>query len=188
MSAPNTDNQIFRFDEPGSLAPPGPIGRIVRFFLGAYLLWNCYLFAIHVGPRHVTNITVLVWFGVAFWLVPYVVNIGWGCRWGMWPRVVLIAIWSVAMLVEWSLSGNLLGPYAWYAVKWSSFYVMGHLGVSFALSSLIATPGCEMRSIPHLFGILRGEKRQEHYCPGFIDRVDRWEHSRRSARRGNPSS
>ena len=32
-----------------------------------------------------------------------------------------------------------------------------------------------MRSIPHLFGLVRKQDAREHYCPGFIDAVDRWE-------------
>lgn len=48
-------------------------------------------------------------------------------------------------------------------------------GFSFVLSALIGTPGCEMRSIPHLWTLVTGRETQEHYCPGIIDTVDRWE-------------
>ncbi len=58
-------------------------------------------------------------------------------------------------------------------------YVYAHLGLSFVLAAALATPGCEMRGIPHLVGLLRGRSSGEHYCPGFIDGLDRWERERR---------
>jgi hypothetical protein len=32
-----------------------------------------------------------------------------------------------------------------------------------------------MRAIPHLAGIISGRPSKEHFCPGFIDLIDRWE-------------
>ena len=36
---------------------------------------------------------------------------------------------------------------------------------------------------------MRGESSDEHYCPGFIDNVDRWERERKlpAGQRGNPN-
>ena len=68
-----------------------------------------------------------------------------------------------------------LGRYVWLTV----FYVFGHLGLSFLLSAVIATPGCEMRAIPHLWTLVTGRATREHYCPGFLDRVDAWELQRK---------
>ena len=58
-------------------------------------------------------------------------------------------------------------------------YFFAHLGVSFILSAIIATPGCEMRAIPHLFGKISGRAVAEHHCPAsFITGIDAWESKR----------
>ena len=49
--------------------------------------------------------------------------------------------------------------------------------MSFVLSSILSTPGCEMRAIPHAWTLLTGHVTPEHYCPGALDRVDRFERS-----------
>jgi len=72
-----------------------------------------------------------------------------------------------------------LGRLVWLFV----LYTFGHLGISFVVSSAIATPGCEMRGLPHLWTLLTGRRTREHYCPGFFDRLDAWE-----ARRGIQAS
>ena len=54
-------------------------------------------------------------------------------------------------------------------------YVYGHLGISFALSAIIKTPGCEMRAIPQLWTLMTGRKTLEHHCPGFLNNIDNWE-------------
>ncbi len=48
-------------------------------------------------------------------------------------------------------------------------------------AAVLATPGCEMRSIPHLIAILRMGDLKEHVCPGPLDRFDEWGAQRRSA-------
>ena len=32
-----------------------------------------------------------------------------------------------------------------------------------------------MRAIPHLWTVLTGKATKEHYCPGPLDRIDKWE-------------
>ena len=45
-----TDSRPFyRFDEPGTLHPPGAVGRLVRFALGASLLWLTYRLSVDSG-------------------------------------------------------------------------------------------------------------------------------------------
>ena len=55
--------------------------------------------------------------------------------------------------------------------KWPAF-------VSFILmlAALLATPGCEMRSIHHIYSVLTGRPTAEHHCPvGPLTAIDRWE-------------
>lgn len=44
-------------------------------------------------------------------------------------------------------------------------------GVSFLLASVLGTPGCEMRAIPHLAVLLTGRETREHFCPGFLRHI-----------------
>ncbi len=168
---------VFRFDQSGTLKAPGPIGRAIRFSIGVFLLWQAYVFVTLVGAQHLDRLTVLLWFAISLWLAPYIVNIGWGVRWGMWPRLGLLVLWALAAIADLVIHGNAIGAILWAVLKWSSVYLLGYLGLSFLLSAIIATPGCEMRAVPHLAGLISGKARAEHYCPGFIDRVDRWERS-----------
>jgi hypothetical protein len=51
-------------------------------------------------------------------------------------------------------------------------YTTGHLGISLVLGAILATPGCEMRSIPHLIAILRKRDLEERSCPYGLTRYD----------------
>lgn len=169
----------FRFDEPGTIAKPGPIGRIVRLSLGALCLWLVWQVATRSGTEDLFNPSfwVLAAFGLV--LAPYVVNIGFGVKWGAWPRIVSIAAILVAAAVGFATSDSVLSTSLWATVAIWMGYICGHLGISFVLSAILATPGCEMRAVPHLFGLVFRNEAREHYCPGFIENVDQWEQSRK---------
>ena len=70
------------------------------------------------------------------------------------------------------------GPALTIAATGLVLYHFVHMGTSLILATALATPGCEMRSIPQLAGILRGTESKEHYCPGFFDALDKWEYER----------
>ena len=54
--------------------------------------------------------------------------------------------------------------------KWPAFVSC------FLLAALLATPGCEMRSIHHIYSVLTGRPTAEHHCPvGPLTAIDRWE-------------
>jgi len=118
---------------------------------------------------------VLIGIAFALWLLPPVVNIGWGTNWEAWPRYVMGGI-----LVVWAIGNGFLAGY-WWTPRLGRFawllclYTFGHLGLSFVLAAAIATPGCEMRAIPHLWTVLTGQETQEHFCPGFLNGLDAWE-------------
>ena len=180
------------FVEPGTLATPGWIGRLVRLGFGLALLKFSYdLIRYEVlMPRGDTGLTSSqapdqAWFWLLaawlFWILPFVVNIGFGVRWRRWPQVAVLA--SAAIVIVLSLvSGGSLWSEAlgWVLLVWL-LYESLHLGVSFVLSAVLATPGCEMRAIPHLWTIATGDETSEHFCPsGFLDSLDRWEAGRRT--------
>ena len=127
---------------------------------------------------------ILLWIAFSVALAPYVVNIGFGINSGAKPRFVLVGIWLTAGVAGSLIEGTLRSEFLWAVIEITQIYIYGHLGISFLLSAILSTPGCEMRAIPHLFGKVSGKGSQEHYCPGFLDKVDRWERNRRP---GGPS-
>ncbi len=177
---------VFHFDEPGTLPPPGPIGRLVR------LAWGLGLGVLLVGyllyPADLSELQKpWVWFW-AVWaamLAPYVVNIGWGRSFGAWPRFILIGGTMAAAGVGYLMEGTVFSETLWWTLNLSIIYVFGHLGLAFVLSALIATPGCEMRSLAHLLGLVTGNAAAEHYCPGPVHRLDQWELGKHRWERGN---
>jgi hypothetical protein len=166
--------------EEGSLTRPGPVGRIVRLALGMLCLYAIYeLLLYHEAIINtpisvIPNISLLVF--VAILIINHVVNIGFGKSWGRIPSYLSIAAMLIFAGVSWLTFGTLdhalLGAVLW---GWL-FYFYAHLGLSFVLSAIIATPGCEMRSIPELLGRLSARAVQEHHCPAsFITKIDDWE-------------
>ena len=164
---------------------PGLIGRIVRLLLSILIL---YLFVNLIewewlSPKNTSEFIRwqapgLFWvvnFLIFFLLFPYVVNIGFGVNWKRKPQLIFIITVVGLGLFTLFQYGSLWSPaLGWLLLIWLT-YVAGHLGISLILASILATPGCEMRSIPHLWTILSGRETKEHYCPGSLDKLDKWE-------------
>jgi hypothetical protein len=169
----------FRFDEPGTIAEPGPIGRIVRLILGALCLWLVWQLVTRSDTQDLFNPSFWVMAALGLMLAPYVVNIGFGVKWGAWPRVASVVAILAAAAFGFAMSDSVSSTPLWATVAIWMVYIYGHLGISFVLSAILATPGCEMRAIPHLFGIVLRSGAREHYCPGFIENIDQWERTRK---------
>jgi hypothetical protein len=182
MVEPPTNKIETVFEEPGSLRKPGFIGRAVRFAFGAWLLWALYTllrygWIILVDTTPPSRIEWWLFIILAFWLTPYVVNIGFTRNWWRAPQVVVVAAAALAIVIDLAVYGTWWAPpVGLFALAWL-VYFSAHLGLSFVLSALIATPGCEMRAFPHLWTLTTGHSTKEHYCPGALDRIDRWEAS-----------
>jgi len=173
------------FVEPGTLKRPGPIGRLGRLVFGAACGWFL-VSLILAGPAQVAarfpDIRGLwAWAFGALYLFSYIINIGFGRTWGRWPQVVVIAGAFVASIFSYMAYDTFWGPpLAWFMIAWL-VYVYVHLAISFFLSAILATPGCEMRALPHLLAIINGRPPIEHHCPvGPLSRIDAWEANRRS--------
>lgn len=180
MTAPTAPNQLIRYARPGTLSRPGPLGRAVRLLMSAVCLWPAFELATQSSVSDLQTPSWWFLLAVSLLLSTYVINLGFGLSLGRWPRhialLVLVAIGLTGLAVERTLVNTPL----WLAGTLWSAYIFGHLGVSFLFASLIATPGCEMRAIPHLLGKVSGAEAQEHSCPIFIDTLDRWEQGRKA--------
>ncbi len=169
--------------EQGSLEPPGPIGRMMRLAFGllcAYALHELILYRVNITSTPVSvlpNLTIMLL--VAILIINYVVNIGFGRSFGRWPSYVSIGAASLFAAMSWFKFGTANHPMFGVALWLWLVYFYSHLGVSFVLAAAIATPGCEMRAIPDLYGRLTGRRVEEHHCPAsFITRIDAWEQGR----------
>jgi len=179
----NTHNKdgIYHYDKKGTLQNPLIIGRMVRFLLGL----SCFYFIyelIRYGDAVIFSLkyNVMTWFAVllAVYLVNHVISIGFGKKWGRRPQIILVLLSAGLIIVSLVAEGQVLGTPFRYFLYTFLFYLYLHLGTSMIIASIIATPGCEMRSIPHLYTMLTGNQTKEHFCPGFIDNIDNWEMKR----------
>ena len=89
-------SDVFHFDKEGTLAPPGPIGRLVRLFMGAIIMKFIYDWLTWIDISDFANPFILFWIAFSIALVPYVVNIGFGFNGGAKPRYALLGIWALA--------------------------------------------------------------------------------------------
>ena len=179
MTTRPKDKLATHFAAPGSLPRPALLGRAVRFALGTWLLVAFYSLVVGgVGlletepPAHWT---FWVFTAFALWVTPAVVNIGFAKNWRRKPQLFLLAGAALAIVADLAFYGSWWGPPLGLLVWTWLLYFCAHLGVSFVLAAFIATPGCEMRALPHLWMLITGRATQEHYCPGFLDSLDRWE-------------
>ena len=170
----------------GSLARPGPVGRMTRLALGAlclYALWEIVHSAgvTSTQPFSTLDNRLLVLLA-PLCIFNYVVNIGFARSWGHRPLMISLVVLAVSALAAWLFSGELDSPVFGITLNLWLAYFYAHLGISFVLAALMATPGCEMRAMPELLGRMRGTPSEEHHCPAaFITRIDEWERRRTSA-------
>ena len=164
------------------LIKPGLIGRIGRFIFG---LWSLYFvretltyskFFIN-DPDVVSQFGYLAGVAIAFWVLPDVVNIGFNRQWKNRSQQIVIALAAVALVVDFLVYGSWWGPPLGWVVLGMSVLTHLYLGSSHILAGLIATPGCEMRSIPHLRALLTKKSVETVVCPGHWTAIDRWEAS-----------
>ncbi|MEJ2326576.1 MAG: hypothetical protein P8186_02845 [Anaerolineae bacterium] len=164
----------------GTLPRPRWLGRGLRLVLGAVILLSA--FSVGVTFQYFENaqaipdsIGLWVLVAVLFLSMRHEINLGLGVSWGRHAQLAIVVLAVLAIALDFILYGRVWASplgilfYFWFLVSALP------LGVALVLSSLLATPGCEMRSYAHLLARLQGRDASEHYCPGGIDIVDRWE-------------
>lgn len=165
--------------QPSALLPPGPIGRAARFLMGVVQVYFVYIVIANPGivssPNAPTNTMYWVGVGLAFALLSWTVNLAFDLKWGKWPSLTAVAIALLAAGLNFGLYGTFWGVPLGLVVTVVAVYVHGHMGVSHLLAAIIATPGCEMKSIPHLAAIARGSESACASCPGVWKPLDRFE-------------
>ena len=167
----------------GTLARPGAVGRLVRLGLGALCLYALSMIvgnaeAIIAQPFSSLDDLVLPIVFPLF-VLNYVVNIGFSKSWGRRPLIVSLIALGLSAGIALLLTGSPDSPIFGVPLMLWLTYFYAHLGIAFVLASLIATPGCEMRSIPEVIARVTGNPSDEHHCPAsFITKIDAWEQRR----------
>lgn len=165
-----------------NMLKPGLIGRIGRFVVGAFSLsfsagfLPFYSHLIILNPFNDSS-PYLIGVLIAFLVLNDVVNIGFNVSWRRIPQAIFLALVLLAIGLDVLIYGSLWGPPLGIVVFLMAVLTHLYLGISHILAALIATPGCEMRSIPHLFAKLCGRDIDTVVCPGHWDAVDNWETS-----------
>jgi len=175
-----------RLDEPGTLPRPGLVGRLARLAFGALCIWYlAELIGIDESlldsQGHVRSV---IWNGIfpGLFLVSYIINIGFSRAWKKWPAAASVGVFLLLAAYGYFTQGSFETVALASAVWVWEFYLFTHLGLSFLLSALLGTPGCEMRALHDLYSRLTGRSTKEHFCPvGPLSAIDRWESGRREA-------
>lgn len=183
-----------RFVAPGTLVQPGTKGRVLRMVAGVVGLSGTLVALLQ--PRLIIELHTIrladaglwTWLGLiylAFHLYvhvnafPYIINIGYGKDWRYRPFFVAVGLAGLAAVADRVLFGGWWSPLlGWYVFAFL-VYSTAHLGIAHVLAAILGTPGCEMRSIPQLFGSLTGQEVEEHFCPGSWTKFDEREAQRR---------
>lgn len=173
----NTDLKV---DAPGTLPKPGPLGCLFRLGMAVFCFYAIYGLMMNFdglgsgSPEAFAGLTLVVGFGT--WISSYVINIGFLVGLGRKPMYALLVIFGVAAGYGQTTTGSIWSPTLGVTIFASMIYVYAHLGTSFLLAGLFATPGCEMRALGHVMERLTGRPGKEHYCPvGPIQPLDTWE-------------
>lgn len=165
-----------------TLPKPALVGRMVRLVLGlASSLFVYFLFTQGkhdiVGSSLPTNL--LVWAGiiVALYAFSDLITVGWSFSRGIRPILTVLVLVGILTIWDFIQMGR---PWSsqlgWFVYIWL-IYTFGHYGIAYILAGLLATPGCETRSLPYLWARLTGKQATEHMCQGIVnvDKVDAWE-------------
>jgi hypothetical protein len=184
-------NDISPQADPRELHPPLLVGRLVRLITG--LLCGLVVFQVLKDLQGMLAIHPDVQLDLSLWLaiaigvyeIPDVMNIGFSTNWR--PRNIRIAVLALLLLtstVSLLSTGSLIGLPLALAAYAFLLYTFSHLGISFLMSALLATPGCEMRAMPQLWSLIVGKDTKVQYCPGFLTPLDRWEYSKSNPGKG----
>lgn len=157
---------------------PGPIGRIARLLLGLLVIQAAGGAVLALidgvsGPPDTDDTGLLIAIGIAACLTPAVYDIGLGTNHGGRWRVLAAAGIAVTTLIGLALgaptTGLTTGLLVWVAIT------MGWLGLALLVAAVLRTPGCEMRSLPHLASLILSGDRNYLPCPGPLQPLDEWE-------------
>jgi hypothetical protein len=174
-----------KLEVPGTVPRPGPVGRVARLAFGMLCSWyviQLLAVADNLFDSH-GHIRTVIWNGIlpGLFLISYIINIGYSRAWKKMPAIISGGVFLVLAGVGYVTSGTLESVFLARSVWLWEVYLFSHLGLSFLISAIIGTPGCEMRALHDAWSRLSGNPTKEHYCPvGPLNAIDQWEVQRKS--------
>lgn len=157
---------------------PGPVGRIVRLVLGLLTIQSSAGAVLELidgvsGAPSADDTGFVIAVVIAAWLAPPVYDLGLGTdhgnRWRLVAGAAIGASTLAGVAVGAPGTGFTVGALVWIAVT------LGWLGVAFLVAAALRTPGCEMRSLPHLASLVLPGERDFVACSGPLQPLDEWE-------------
>ena len=138
-----------KFEKPGTLPKAGPIGRTIRLSNGIAILYffvlvlQNYTGIVRLREGWDIPTGIFFWLGAAwcFFLLPHMIDRGFTRTWGPWTQLVFIIIVLGAAAFDFWHYGSLWGPPLGLLVFLLMAYVFGHLGLSYIVAGIFATPG-----------------------------------------------
>jgi hypothetical protein len=172
-------SDALHWQQPGSLPRPRVLGRLARLAMAVVCGWVLFELSRYWAWVLEQPTDAFESFSIAiaamFWVFNYVINIGFGVSLGRKPVIGLLAGFVLAAIVDFMWTGDFGVVFGGYLIATLAYFYT-HLGVSFLLAGLFATPGCEMRAIAHIIARSKPDSPDEHHCPaGFLHRLDEWE-------------
>ena len=136
---------IGKFERPGTLPKPGPIGRAVRI-LGGILFLGLFILTVTSYTEIVSSDVPTFWFfwsGVAFSILVFShqVNLGFNRICGWWPQVIVVLLAVAAVVFNLLQDGSFWGPPLGLLVFLLLALVTGQIGLSLILAASLAVPG-----------------------------------------------
>ncbi len=127
-----------------ALPRPGWLGRSIRLGLAAFFLY--WLVQIVVGYRPGASPSPwdpMTWLALVYisWVLPELVNLGFGLHWGRWPRHVFLALLLLGGALDLVRGAGVPGPAFGLVFFATAAYAFGHLGLSFSVAGIDAAPG-----------------------------------------------
>ncbi len=138
-----------KFEKPGTFLKTGPIGRTVRMIAGVVILYMVFppILMHHESLtrlRQSWDMPSAVWLPAIFlavYLLPRMIDRGFTVQWGYRSQLVLGLLALGAVAFDFTYYGSLWGPPLGWLVLLTIAYVFGHIGLSFIVAGIAATPG-----------------------------------------------
>ena len=105
-----------------------------------YFVFNLVVYEDRVGATSI-NAGYLVGVGVAWWYLSDAFVVGFGLKWGRWPRTVAIPVALVLAVISLVVYQHVWAPPLAWGVYIMSQFFYGFIGPSFILAAIFAVPG-----------------------------------------------
>ena len=135
------------FESTGTYPTPGPIGRSIRLVAGLVILYITYTnpwahrdAILRVG----WDAALLGWLpalAVGLYLLPVIIDRGFTLQWGRRSPIGLAILAGGTAVYDYLAYGHVWGPPLGWLTVLTLVLVFGHLGLSFLVAGLFATPG-----------------------------------------------